>query len=476
MIKARIHKTIGFKIVLWYMLSVMAILVFSGTFLYFRLRHKLIKKADEFILDEKEELMLSIMDRNTTLSDLKRIIELEFSEDRYYKLSVRLLDAEGNTIVSSDNFSIHNLKESEIAIENAKKSEKVFKVVQAQEDMYPYRLLTQAIYQDRSLKYILQICLYLKPVYKTIENIEENFILLIPPLIIFSITGGWIIARRSLFPIKNITKTTQEITASNLNMRLRLPNTGDEIDELAITINLMLDRIEESFQKVVQFSSDVSHELRTPIASLKTGTEVTLSKERSAKEYRELLENNLNSLERMSRLISDLLELSRSDSDTDIIDIKPFNLGTMMKEIQSKFMPVSDSKNIRSSFETIPDVIIKGDEILLRRVFSNLLDNAIKYTSSGGTISLSLEERVNDVIACISDTGIGISQENLGKIFDRFFRVDTSRSREESGGAGLGLSISRNIVELHKGKIEVKSDPGTGSTFKVILPKDLVNS
>ncbi|MDR4496931.1 MAG: heavy metal sensor histidine kinase [Candidatus Scalindua sp.] len=454
----------------------MGILVFSGTFLYFRLRHTLIKKADEFILDEKEELMPSIMDRNSTLSDLKRIIEREFSEDRYYKLSARLLDADGNTLIASDNFLTQNLIKSEIAVAKAGKSESVFKTIRVKERNHPFRLLTQTIHQDGSLKYFLQICLYLKPVYKTIENIEENFILLIPPLIIFSITGGWVISKRSLSLIKNISKTAQEITASNLNKRLVPSHTEDEVDELINTINLMLDRIEESFQKVVQFTSDVSHELRTPIAALKTGTEVTLSKERSAEEYRELLEDNLTSLERMSRLISDLLDLSRSDSNTNILDVKPFNLGTMLKEIHSKFMPISDSKKIRSSVKTIPGVIIKGDEILLRRVFYNLLDNAVKYTSPGGSISLSLEDRGNDVIACVSDTGIGISQENLRKIFERFFRVDASRSREEADGAGLGLSISKNIVELHKGKIEVKSDPGAGSTFEVILPKNFTNS
>lgn len=276
-------------------------------------------------------------------------------------------------------------------------------------------------------------------------------------------------------PIENITRTTREITASNLNKRLLPTHTGDEVDELANTINLMLDRIEDSFVRIVQFTSDVSHELRTPVAAIKTGTEVMLSRERTVEEYRELLENNLSALERMTRMISDLLEISRSDSGVNILHLKSFNLGNMLKELQNKFRLISETKNINILFNEVPGFQITGDKDLLRRVFSNLLDNAIKFTSSGGSVSITLTDRGNDIVTGIKDTGIGISEEHLEKIFDRFFRVDTSRSRD-TGGIGLGLNICKNVVELHKGNIDVKSKTGIGSTFEVILPKNITNS
>ena len=473
--RIKLFKTISFKITLWYLLSVMAILLFSGTFLYFRLQHKLINKADQLIMDEEEELLLTLLDRNSTLNDLKSTIALEFSEDRYYKLSIRLLDAEGNTVIVSNNFSSQIQETSELAFEKAKEGESVFQTVRVQGRKYPFRLLTKVINQDGSLKYFLQIGLYMKPMYKTIENLESNLLVLIPILIILSIAGGWFLARRSLSPIENITRTTRKITASNLNKRLLPTHTGDEVDELANTINLMLDRIEDSFVRIVQFTSDVSHELRTPVAAIKTGTEVMLSRERTVEEYRELLENNLSALERMTRMISDLLEISRSDSGVNILHLKSFNLGNMLKELQNKFRLISETKNINILFNEVPGFQITGDKDLLRRVFSNLLDNAIKFTSSGGSVSITLTDRGNDIVTGIKDTGIGISEEHLEKIFDRFFRVDTSRSRD-TGGIGLGLNICKNVVELHKGNIDVKSKTGIGSTFEVILPKNITNS
>ena len=473
--RIRLFKTISFKITLWYLLSVMGILLFSGTFLYFRLQHKLIKKADQLILDEEEELLLTLLDKNSTLNDLRSTIALEFSEDRYYKLSIRLLDAEGNTVIVSDNFSSQIQETSELVIARIREEESIFQTVRVHERKYPFRLLTKTINQDGSLKYILQIGLYMKPMYKTIENLESNLLVLIPILIILSIAGGWFLARRSLSPIENITITTREITASNLNKRLLPTHTGDEVDELANTINLMLDRIEDSFIRVAQFTSDVSHELRTPVATIKTGTEVILSKERTTEEYRELLENNLSTLERMTRMISDLLELSRSDSGTSILHLKSFNLSNMLKDLQNKFRLVSETENINILFNEVPGLQIKADEDLLRRLFSNLLDNAIKFTSSGGSVSILLEDRGNDVVTCIKDTGIGISEEHREKVFDRFFRVDSSRSRD-TGGTGLGLNICKNVVELHQGKIEVKSQVSVGSTFEVTLPKNLTHS
>ena len=471
--RIRFFKTIGFKITLWYSLSVMVIHLAAGSFLIFRLKHKLIKEVDRTLLDDSGELLQEISGDKQILSDLKVAIEKKASNKKFHRISVRLLDVGENSFITSSNFFSPNSQVYEKSITKAKKRrEGTSETIRIKGMEFPFRLLTKPIYYSDSLKYILQISFYLKSTYKSVENTEENFITLIPVLIIFSIAGGWFIARKSLAPIGNINETTRRITASNLETRLAPINTGDELDELIMTINLMLDRLEDSFKRTVQFTSDASHELRTPIASLKTGTEVILSRERTSEEYRELLENNLSALERMSRMISDLLELSRADSGASILHLKSFNLGSMLKDLQNTFRPVSDSKEIRSSVNGMPDVYINGDEILLRRVFANLLDNAIKYTSNGGSICLSLEDGGNDVVACIKDTGMGISEGNFERIFGRFFRVDSSRSRD-TGGTGLGLNICKNIVELHKGRIGVKSELGVGSTFAVTLPKHL---
>lgn len=474
--RIRLFRTIGFKITLWYSLSVMVILLIAGSFLYFRLKHKLIKEVDRTLLDESVEILQEISGGKYIQNDIKITIEKMASNKKFHKISARLLDADKKTFITSKNFLNPNAQIYEESITKAEeRGESTFETIRVEGMSFPYRVLTIPIYHGDSLKYILQISFYLKSTYKSVENIEENFMMLIPALIIFSIAGGWLIARKSLLPIEDINESARKITASNLSMRLSPTHAGDELDELINTINLMLNRLEESFRRIVQFTSDASHELRTPIASIKTGTEVILSKERTAGEYRELHENNLRELEKITKMISDLLILLRSDSGIKNLHPKSFNLGNTLKELQDTFMLISETKKVNLSTNGISGIQINGDETLLRRVFSNLLDNAIKYTSPGGCVNISLEDRKNEVIVRIEDTGIGISESDLGKIFDRFFRVDTSRSRE-TGGTGLGLNICKNIVELHKGKIEVKSKLGAGSTFEVTLPKDLTNS
>ncbi|MCR4290564.1 MAG: heavy metal sensor histidine kinase, partial [Candidatus Scalindua sp.] len=474
--RVRFLKTIGFKITLWYSLSVLLMLIVLGSFLYFRLRHTLNKETDHILFDESEEILQRIQDNNYTINDLQRLITRKTVAMKYLRTSVRLYDTEQRSFIGSESFIAPDLKlsDDEIAktVKGELKGEYTLKKIWVKGSSSPYRLITRSVKIDNSCKYILQVAIYMKLSYKTVENMEENFLMLTPFLVILSIVGGWFFSRKSLSPIAKMTETARQITGSDLKRRIFYSHTGDELDELANTINMMLERIENSFSRIVQFTSDVSHELRTPVAALKTGTEVMLSRQRTAGEYRDLLEHNLIVLERMVKIISDLLELSRSDSGQNILHLKPFKLGNMLKDLQKTFRPVSDSKNILSPINEIPNVQINGDETMLRRVFSNLLDNAIKYTPPGGRVYISLEDRNDDVVVSITDTGVGIAEYNLEKIFDRCFRVDTSRSGE-AGGSGLGLNISKAIVELHKGRIEVKSDLGVGSTFGVVLPKNL---
>ena len=343
--RIRLFKTIGFKITLWYSLSVVVILLIAGSFLYFRLKHKLIKEVDRVLLDESVEILQESSGDEYIQNDIKITIEKMSSDKKFHKISVRLLDVEENKFITSKDFFNPDAQIYEESITKAEeRGESTFETIRFEGMSFPYRVLTIPIHHGDSLKYILQISFYLKSTYKSVENIEENFIMLIPVFIILSIAGGWLIARNSLAPIENINRTTRKITASNLGMRLSPTHAGDELDELTKTINLMLNRLEESFRKIVQFTSDASHELRTPIASIKTGTEVILSKGRTAEEYRELHESNLRELEKITRMISDLLILLRSDSGIKNLHPKSFNLGNTLKELQDTFMLISETK------------------------------------------------------------------------------------------------------------------------------------
>lgn len=473
--RIKFFKRIGFKITLWYSLSVLVISVLAGSFLYYRLRHKLEKEVRGLLLDECHDIMQPILAGNFNLEDMRDAIERESSSRKFHKISARLLDARQNVLISSANFFDPFLKIPEEIYENAKNDKETFTIVRIKSSKSPYLLLTKPAFLNGSAEYLLQMAISLRASCKASENFLENVIMAIPGIVIITIAGGWFIAKKSLSQVEEITKAAQNITALSLNTRLKSINTGDELDELTNTINLMLNRLDDSFKRIVQFTSDVSHELRTPIATLRAGTEVMLAKDRKPEVYRELLENNLGEYEKITRMIEDLLVILKSDSGTKVLHLKTFSLSDMLKDLGNTFGLISEAKNINFDINKISDLKINGDETLLHRVFSNLLDNAVKYTNPGGNIRLMLESTDGKALVSIKDTGIGISEDQKGLIFDRFFRADPSRSRE-TGGAGLGLSICKNIVELHNGKIEVKSMLGAGSTLIVTLPKNHFNS
>lgn len=469
--ETKIFKKISFKITLWFSLSVLVILGLAGTFSYYSMQAKLKKQFHHILLDESKEILQPFLKGNIDLEALKATIEKESTFRRHYQMSIRLLDSKQSVLASSTYFLDPFLKVSQNAYINEKNGEETFDMIQVESKRSPYLLLTRPAVRNGSERYVFQMSVYMREVYKPALYFKENIIALIPGLFIITIFGGWFIARKSLAPVDKITKAAQKITALSLNTRLKPTHSGDELDALTNTINLMLNRLENSFQKRVQFTSDVSHELRTPIATLKAGTEVALAKRMTADEYKHLLERFLCQFEKITRMIEDLMVLLRSDSGAKSLNLTSFSLRTLVKELCNNFSLVAEAKNVQFTINEMADVQINGDEVLAHRVFSNLLDNAIKYTSPEGHIYISLKNSDDNVLFIIRDTGSGIPEDQKERIFDRFFRVDPSRTRE-TGGIGLGLSISKNIVDLHNGKIEVESKLGVGSTFIVTLPKN----
>ena len=332
-----------------------------------------------------------------------------------------------------------------------------------------FRICTYFYREGGKLKYVIQIATHLHTMHESIENFRGHLFIAFFLALFFGSIGGWLLSRKSLRPIDKITETTKRITASNLSERLPLQGTGDDLDRLATTINQMMERLEESFQKLSRFTADAAHELRTPLAALKGETEVLLSRKRSSEDYQEALTNNLERLDFLTKLVNDLLILSQADEGKASLKIENLNFSELLKELYEAFNIVAMQKKISFTFSAPEEALINGDSIKLKQLFSNLIDNAIKYTSDGGTISLIVQPGKDQVTVVLKDTGIGIPSDDLPHIFDRFYRVDTSRSRL-SGGVGLGLSICQWIVKAHHGTIDVKSQPHQGTTFTVTLP------
>jgi heavy metal sensor kinase len=244
----------------------------------------------------------------------------------------------------------------------------------------------------------------------------------------------------------------------------------DELDRLAKTLNDMLARLEEAFLQVRQFSADASHELQTPLTILKGELEVALRSPRSPEEYRQVLTSGLEEIDRIIRLVEGLLLLSRADSGVLRMDHQPVALEDLLKEVYDHIRVLAEKQSIDISLGPVLPVAVHGDYEHLRRLVLNLVDNAIKYTPSGGRVALSCGADDDEwARITVSDTGVGLSPENQERVFQRFYRAEPARSKEGEG-TGLGLCIARSIAEAHRGRIEVVSLPDQGATFSVFLP------
>ena len=287
-------------------------------------------------------------------------------------------------------------------------------------------------------------------------------------IIILAGIGGLFLAERALKPVQQITKTAQNIEGSDLSQRINV-KTDDELGMLASTLNEMIGRLEESFNRQRQFTADASHELRTPLAIMQAEATLALSKERSPDDYRKSLETISQESDYMSSVIGKLLFLARSDAGKEQLTFEDVELKGLITGLASNIEALAQDKGIKFAVDAKEELTVSGDKVKLRQLFINILENAVRYTPADGHISVSLVKQESDAVISISDTGIGISPEHLPHIFERFYRVDKARARAD-GGVGLGLAIAKIIAESHKGNIEVESELGKGTTFTISIP------
>jgi heavy metal sensor kinase len=323
--------------------------------------------------------------------------------------------------------------------------------------------------QGKTESCLLQVGMSLADYHHELAELGMVLLMILPVGLLAAMGGGYWLAGRALAPVHRITSTAQTISAKNLAQRVAVANPNDELGQLAETINGMIGRLEHAFDSMRQFTADASHELLTPMTAIRTEVEVALRAERPPEQYRRVLASVLEEVERMSKLADSLLLLSREDAKVVQTPKEVIRLDTLVQEVAGHMEAVAGDSGIQMTIHELPAVTAHGDPDGLRQVFFNLLDNAIKYTAQGGTVAVRGLVENDQIVIEVSDTGIGIPRESLPRVFDRFYRVDKSRSRE-LGGTGLGLSISKALIERHLGRIEVQSAVGQGSTFRVVLP------
>jgi heavy metal sensor kinase len=303
---------------------------------------------------------------------------------------------------------------------------------------------------------------------QALAGLVRTLVIAVPLALALASVGGIFLARRALKPVDKIARTAREIGESDLSQRIDV-NTKDELGRLAATLNEMIGRLEKAFQRQKQFTGDASHELRTPLAVIEAESTLALQKERPSSDYRQSLDIISQEARQMSSLVEQLLALARADAGKERWNFTQVNLGKLIGNLSTDAEVLCQEKRLSFQLGQIQDLMVKGDEARLRELFMNLLDNAIRYTPAPGTVSVSLHREGQMAVVAITDTGIGIPAEGIPFIFERFYRVDKSRSRSE-GGSGLGLAICKHIAEAHGGKIEVESQVEAGSTFSVWLP------
>jgi len=456
-------KSIRTKLTLWYSFILLTTFVAFGLIAYEYLRRQLTDSLDLYLKQEVNRVKTIFSQRiektpPPTQEELwNQIFRYSFLNPRKTLIEVTRRDW-GSIAFRSENIGDESLMIQEYPEDSIKIN-----------TLYSGNVahLRAAITATKKLQ--IFVAYPLSELSDVLENVFSIFLILIPVALVISVGGGWLLAYTSLRPVDLITRTAREISAQNLNQKIPERGVDDEIGRLTATFNEMLSRLRHSFDQIKQFSIDASHELRTPLTIMRGEVELALRRQKDVEEYRRVLVSNLEEIVRLSGIVENLLMLAKGDLDQQQLSLEQVNLKELLHELYEDSEVIALKKQINVKLLKNDDVSIMGDKIRLRQLLLNLIDNAIKFTPERGVVSLSCERQNGFAKVEVQDTGIGIPSEEQGKIFDRFYRVDKARSHEV-GGSGLGLSIAKWIAELHKGRIEVKSEPSKGSVFSVYLP------
>jgi len=451
-------KSIKFRLTLWFLAAIVVMLVAFGTFAYALLSRSLYRNLDESLRDRFIELKGSIKYDSGQFFFDENVGEFVMFYDADGALKQKL----GPSIQSNIDRTVGLALVGKLTFQTAKRAEGPAVRLYAG----PYNANeTETGPQTR-------FALVVGRTTNDVVNILAMFRMVILNssvlVLILAGAGGIFLADRTLKPVDQIAETARGIGESDLSRRIDI-HTDDELGRLASTLNGMIGRLEEAFKKERQFVADASHELRTPLAIIQAESSLALEKARSQDEYQRSLELVSQEVNFMSEIVGKMLLLARSDSGSEPLDFEDIKLKPLLAELAQDLDLLVQDKGLKLELGPMDELKVRGDRTKLKQLFLNILDNAVRYTPGGGTITASLTRRDSSAVASVTDTGIGIPAEHLPLIFDRFYRVDKARTSSD-GGTGLGLSIALSVAKMHGGGIEVVSEPDKGTTFRVVLP------
>jgi len=459
--------TFRFRITLWYVLFFAVLFVLFSLFLQAALGHVLEHRLDETLAVESNTTAAMLLDEMDEMKgDMAKAAPEAVSGMRLRGSTVAVLAGRHLLAASSP------LGQTEVdLLAGGAAANPAFDLLLALPTVGPHgaRAAVHREAIERQTYFVVAVQ-PLDQVAADLGLLRRILLLALPLMIGLAGLGGFWLAGRSLAPLGWMAQQAHHITAGSLNTRLEIGKAADELAVLAASFNELLSRLDLSFESMRRFVADASHELRTPLSIIRGEADVALSQDRSVNEYREALAIIQDESRRLSRLVDDLLNLARADAGRLNLQSEKFYLNDLLGECCRSAQSLASAGGITLECSAAGDLAFRGDEVLLRRMVMNLLDNAIRYTPPGGHVSAALEVEHSQFRIRITDTGVGISPEAVPHLFERFYRADAARSRRD-GGFGVGLAIVKWIAEAHHGSVSLVTGPEKGATFTIALPR-----
>ncbi len=462
------HSSLSAWLTAWYTAACLAVLVIATGSLYWALASELDGDTDLFMADKVNVVRSILRERPDDWSGLREEIDLEPAARRYERFYIRLLDESGRPVMSTPGMD-RLLASRVFPQEQTDDRMRGVDIVSTSGGRFRAVTTSASVGSDTGKIWRMQVAIDRAQDAKLLSHYRHWLWSILAVAFVLCPFVGYRIARRGIRPVERIAETARRISSSTLSERIHPAGYPVELAALADTFNAMLDRLEDSFARLSDFSADIAHELRTPVNNIRGEAEVALARARSVEEYREVLGSCLEEAVRLSELISDLLFLARTETPGEHLKREPTEISQVLEAVHDYFEPAATEAGIRLTVECAEDAIIWVDRMLVQRALANLVSNALAYTQAGGSVSLCTRKEAGNLRFEVRDTGVGIPSEAVPRIFDRFYRVDRARS-SRSGGTGLGLAIVKSIAVMHGGGVEIRSEVGAGTTVAFLIP------
>lgn len=459
----RLRSTLAFRLTLWHagiftLSTVIAFLLF-----YFSISTIIKNRTDRELSNEVAEFASLLTAKG--IDAVSDNIDLEAESSGVGNMFFRVLTPEGEVLASSNMSPWNGVSTDRKALRTAARGKAhVFESRMLPDHGHGVRI----VYGSMAPGMIMQIGQSLEENERFLTLFRNIFGVTLSVLMVMAAVIGWIMARRALLGVEEVTNTASEIAQGSLDTRVPLKARGDELDRLARTFNSMLDRIHSLITNMKEMTDNIAHDLRSPLARIRGIAETTLAVDGNVQDYRAMAADTVEECDRLLGMINTMLEITETGSGVGVLATKEVDLAGVVKDACELFQPLADDNHISLTCNAPAPVLVSGDVQRLQRMTANLLDNALKYTPTGGSVDVSVRGDEGRVFFVVSDTGVGISESEHTHIFKRFYRSDRSRSQS---GTGLGLSLALAIASAHGGSITVLSSLGKGSTFTVVLPR-----